>query len=63
MDDVVRLAAKCGFIGITDHPALKDFYRAAYNKGIEDASIECSKYTVNTSHQDVAVAIRALEKK
>lgn len=71
MDEILKLAKECGFsldpsVGDTficgfEEP-LEAFFKAAYNKGIEDAANHLNEYWYKTQ-TDCLEAIRALEKK
>ena len=77
MDEILKLARECGFLGTNPNgvsPALEAFYKAAYNKGIEDAAqlvLRTDLRNIPVEWQQAyangllvyAAAIRALEKK
>ena len=64
MDEILKLAKECGFLGTNPNgvsPALEAFYKAAYNKGIEDAANHLNDYWYKTQ-TDCIKAIRELKK-
>lgn len=64
-DEIKKVARESGFTygDVAIFPELiATFYRAAYNKGIEDAANHLNEYWYKTQ-TDCLEAIRALEKK